>query len=232
MKTETLITTIAATNFDEASMNTIADSVKSQFPSLTVKANEFKFKRAVDKETKAETHREAVTLVVPYPTSVEAIVAILEKGGKELAMLQDAIEVIINDQVRELLYADTSINASNLDYSKCTWEYIANIPAAERKGNGIPKAAWEAFAADYLAIMPAVMGVEESKVAAAVKLYLGKLQAIKTNKPVLNAVIELLGMYAEKSPNAADHAECLSFLLDKASSFLNTDDSTLLANLL
>lgn len=199
---------------------------------IDTKAVEFKFKKSVDKTTGIETIRTPVELAIPYP-SVEGIVAILEAGGKELELLMESMQGVVNASARDILYDDTkgALNATNFPIDKLSWKYIANIPKVQRRGGGIPKETWDKFAVDYCEVMPGATNKSIEQVANAAKILVGKLQAVRTNEPVLNLLVEMLAVYAEKSPNIEDFAECVNFLTDKAEQFLNVSDEELLANL-
>jgi hypothetical protein len=212
-------------------MEAILANIKVNYDSsVNTKPVQFNFKKSVDKDTKIETVRNAVQLAMPYP-SIDGIVAILETGGKQLELLQEAIEKVINDAARELLYEDVTLSAATFPTDKISWDAISKQPKAQRKGGGIAKEIWEAFATDYINVMPAVTGKGIEQIANAAKILIGKLAQVKTNEPVLQLLIGQLAVYAENSPNATEFEECVEFLLGKADTFLNVSDAELLANL-
>lgn len=63
------------------------------------------------------------------------------------------------------------------------------------------------------------------------EILLNKFQAVKTNKPVLKLLKDQIGIYANTSPNTEQYSDCISFLVEKADTFLNLDEAALLANL-
>lgn len=212
-------------------MVSLTSSIKANFNcKVDVKATEFKFRKSVDKDTKIETLRKPVELAVPYP-SVEGIIDILEHGGKQLELLMDAVESVVNATARDMLYDDLSLTAATFPVDKLSWAAISEIPKAQRRGGGIPKETWDDFAADYIECMPSITGKSVQAVSNAAKLMLGKLQAAKTNEPVLNLVIEQLSVYMEHGPNSSEFIDCVDFLLKKAETFLNVSTEDLLANL-
>jgi hypothetical protein len=226
---ETLVIEVANPSAEE--MKALMADIKVNYDfDVVVKPTDFNFKKSKDKETGIETVRKTVQLAIPYP-SVQGILDILEKGGKSLELLIESMESVVNDQARSLLYEDTELNAANFPVDKLAWEFIANMPKAQRRGGGIPKDTWEAFVQDYCEVMPAVTGKTPEQVANASKLFMGKLQGAKTNEPVLKYLVEQLAIYSESSPNLADYVECVEFLLAKADTFLNISDEDLLANL-
>jgi len=194
------------------------------------KAVKFFFKKVVDKETKEEFKRPTVELELPVP-SVEGIIEILQQGGKALELLQDAVAEVVIGQARSIVNDREDISQSNFPLDKVLWEYIANLPKAERRGGGISKETWEAFSDDYVGVMPSVTGKSAEQVSNAAKILMNKFNLVKTNKPVLKLLKEQLAVYINSSPNAETYQECVEFLLNKADALLNMDEAALLANL-
>lgn len=199
---------------------------------VSTKAVEFKFKKSKDKVTGIETIRKPVELAIPFP-SIEGIVEILENGGKGLELLMEAVQGVVNAAARDILYDDTKgeLNASNFPVDRLAWDTIANIPKVQRRGGGIPKDTWDRFAVDYCEVMPQITGKTVDQVANAAKILVGKLTAVRTNEPVLKLLVDQLALYAASSPNIEDFAECVSYLSDKAETFLSVSDEELLGNL-
>lgn len=197
---------------------------------VDVKPISFRFKKTTDKETGIETVRHPVDLAIPVP-SIEGIIEILEKGEKGLELLMEAVEKVVTDRARDLLYDDHKLTAATFPVDQLSWEAIAALPKSQRRGGGIPKETWEEFAKDYIAVMPGVTGKTVEQVTNAAKILQNKLQAVKTNEPVLNLLVEQLTIYAENSPNLEEYKECVEFLVNKADQFLNTSEEELLANL-
>ena len=197
---------------------------------VDVKEYKFHFKTVRDKESGIETKRPTIELKLPVP-SVEGIIAILEAGGKQLELLQSAVSDIVVAQARSLLSDNENMTADNFPYAQCNWEFIANMPEAEKRGRGIPKEVWEEFAADYIEVMPSITGKTSEQVALAAKLFLNRFQQVKTNKPVIGKLREQLAIYANNSKQAENFADCIKFLDDKANDLLEADETALLANL-
>lgn len=197
---------------------------------VDVKEYKFHFKTVKDKESGIETKRPTIEMKLPVP-SVEGIIAILEAGGKQLELLQSAVSDIIVAQARSLLSDNENMTADNFPYAQCTWEFVANMPEAEKRGRGIPKEVWEEFAADYIEVMPSITGKTSEQVALAAKLFLNRFQQVKTNKPVIGKLREQLAIYANNSKQAENFADCIKFLDDKANDLLEADETALLANL-
>lgn len=181
------------------------------------------------KKDKLGNKRASVELKLPVP-SVEGIVAILEKGGKELELLQDAMYDVIRSQAAALVSDDEAIKQETFPVGKISWEAIANMPKADRRSSSIDQAVWEAFAKDYIEVMPGVTGKSAEAVTNATVVYLKKFSIVKTNKDVLGKLKEQLALYLEHSKNAEQFAEILDLLVSKADSYLQANDVELLVS--
>ena len=206
-------------------------NVQANFDNTVDKvAVKFNFRRVKDEATGLESKRPSVEIELPL-LSVEGIVAAFQAGGKQLDLIVEAVRDVQIARARELINEKEDINAENFPYAELSWEVIANLPKAERRGGGIPKETWEEFAKDYIAVMPEAAGKTVEQITNMAKILMGKLNAIKTNEPVLQLVVEQLGIYAEATENMEDYADCVAFLLNKAETFLNVSEEELLANL-
>lgn len=193
----------------------------------TVDVRDFKFNF---KKDELGNKRASVELKLPVP-SVEGVIAILQNGGKGLELLLDSVADVIAAQARTIVNDKEDISQDTFPTSQIMWDFIANLPKAERRGGGISKELWEAFALDYTAVMPAVTGKSIEAVGNAAKIYLNKFNAVKTNKPVLKLLKDQLSLYLVNSTNAETYVDCVDFLLNKADTLLAMDDAALLSNL-
>jgi len=208
----------------------ICADIKANYNSqVNVKPVVFRFKTSKDADG-VELKRDALELPIPYP-SVQGIVDILEAGGKDLELLQDAVDSIITAQARIMITDDHGINAVNLDTSKLSWSAIANMPKAERSGGGIAKEVWEDFANDYIKTMPEVTGKGVEPITRAAKILQGKFASVKTNVEVINFLLTQIALYVENSKRVDEFTSCVEFLVDKADKLVNTTPEELLANL-
>ena len=206
-------------------------NVQANFDNTVDKvAVKFNFRKVKDESTGLETKRPSVEIELPL-LSVEGIIAAFQAGGKQLDLIVEAVRDVQIARARELVNEKEDINAENFPYAELNWEVIANLPKAERRGGGIPKETREEFANDYIAVMPSATGKSLDQITNASKILLNKFQAVKTNKPVLKLLKDQIGIYANTSPNAEQYSDCISFLVEKADTFLNLDEAALLANL-
>lgn len=196
------------------------------FPGVAMAERKFHFKK-----NELGDKRPSVTLALPLLT-IEGLIAALEDTKKQEIILSAVNELIV-DQARIQVGDDNNpVNSQEqLDVSKLSFDYIANLPPAERRGGGIAKEIWEAFGKDYLAVMPAVTGKTAEQCGNAAKLFLAKFQPCKTNKPVLKKLQELLALYAGTTSNLEEFQDCVKFLDSKITDLLNADEASLLANL-
>jgi hypothetical protein len=213
-------------------MSAITASIKANYDfDVSVKPVNFNFKKSKDKDTGIETNRNTVQLPIPYP-SVQGLINIIETGGKGLELVMEAMESVVNTAARDLLYDNLDMNAANFPADKVAWDFISKLPKAQRKGGGIPKEVWEAFAASYCEIMPEATGKSMEQVANAAKMLQNKFSAVKTNMPVLNLLVEQLCVYTDAAgEDASEFQECIDFLVEKADMLLNVSPESLLAAL-
>jgi len=211
--------------------NQVQSAVQANFDNtVDVKEFKFHFKTQKDKDSGIETKRPTVELKLPIP-SVEGVIKILEAGGKQLELLLTAVQDVVVAQARNILNENDNMTGNTFPLDQTLWDFIANMPEAEKRGRGIPKEMWEEFAADYIEVMPAVTGKTAEQVALAAKLFLNKFQQVKTNKPVVGKLREQLAIYANNSKQAENYADCIKFLDEKAEALLQADETALLANL-
>lgn len=192
-----------------------------------VDAKDFKFHFRKDE---LGNKRPSVELKLLVP-SVEGVVAILQNGGKGLELLMDTVSDVIAAQARSIVDENLEVTQETFPLDKVTWDFIANLEKAARRGGGIPKETWEAFAADYIEVMPSITGKTPEQVGNAAKILLNKFSSVKTQKPVLKLLKDQLGLYTTNSANAEQYTECVDFLLNKADTLLNMTEADLLANL-
>ena len=190
----------------------------------------FRFKKTKDEATGLESQRPTVELELPLIT-VEGAIAAFNAGDKQLELIIETMRDIQIARAREIINEKEDITTETFPYAQLSWEAIANLPKAERRGGGISKETWEEFAKDYIAVMPGVTGKDVEKITNAAKIFLNKFNAIKTNKPVIKMLKDQLGLYITNSPNAETYADCVEFLTNKAQALLDISDADLLANL-
>lgn len=207
-------------------MNTTATPAT---PSVSLVEMKFRFKK-----DKMGNQRPTVELKdVPVPNE-NYIIEILEKGpvarNKELKLLLEVMAGTVRSAAAAIVSDDEKITADNFPMEKVSWEAIANQERAERAT--ISQETWEAFAKEYLEIMPALTNKTPEQLGNAIQVYLKKFAIIKTNKKVLEKLKEQLTIFVENTKNGEDFADIIELLQGKLELYLNSNDVELLvANL-
>ena len=179
--------------------------------------------------------RESVELAIPA-LETDDLLAIIEKGGKSLELLLEAANDVIYQAMRDVI-ADAIETKKALDqalvdtsHQHLDWEAIANKPKAERRGAGISKEEYEAFAADYCAVMPMVQGDKSAEqIATAAKHLSNKFANCRFNKPVIGTLRTYLAAWYSNTPNKEDFATVYEALDNRAETLLNADEAGKLA---
>lgn len=183
------------------------------------------------KADKLGNKRNSIELDLQVP-SVEGIIAAIEKGGKELELVKEAVASIVIQQARDIVNERLDITQDTFPQDQISWTAISAIEPKARTGGGIPQDQWEAFSEDYITVMPAATGKTAEQIGLAAKILLSKFTGqYKTNKPVLGKLKEQLGIYLTASPRADEFSDCIDFLVAKADRLLNMSEEDLLANL-
>lgn len=228
----------------ENTQNTAAETEEKVVPPHpSVAAVKAKFDNLVDFRTQTvhfKTDKElgikrpSFDVAMPVP-SIEGIVSILENGGKPLELLQEAMESLVYSQLRsqinDLLEKGGDIDASSIDVSKLTWDYIASLSKEDKKAAQISKETWDAFTTDYVEVVTRVTGKEVEKVALAARNFVTKLTKVRGKKAVLKFLAGQLDIWFASSEKSEDFSDVYSFLSKKLSEFLQEDEDSLLANL-
>jgi len=208
----------------------MTDTVQTIAPSFDKTADQADFKFRFKKD-KLDNQRPTVEIKGLVP-SVEGIVVILEKGGKGLSLLQDAMYDVIRNQLASEVADNEKFDQAFYDANaaKYSWEAIANIDRQDRRAASISEETWAAFAKDYIEVMPGVTNKSIEAVTNATIVYLKKFSIIKTDKTSINKLLPQLALYIEHSPNAEQFTEILDLLNRKAEGYLGADDVEKLVN--
>ena len=181
------------------------------------------------KKDKLGNKRPSVELKLPVP-SVEGLVNIIERGGKGLELLQEAMYDTVRAQAANIVSDDEKVTQTTFPSAQVLWDVIANMPKADRRSNAIDASAWEAFAKDYIDIMPSLTGKSTEAVTNATMVYLKKFSFVKTNKDVISKLKDQLALYLEHSKNTEQFQDILDLLLTKADTYLNANEVELLVS--
>ncbi len=181
------------------------------------------------KKDKLGNKRPQVKGTIGVP-SVEGFIAIIEAGGKQFELLQDAAFDLIRSVVAEDVGANESLkDLAELDHSKYSWEAIANMPKEDRRSSAIPEETWKAFADDYIKVMQPLTGKSLEAVTNATVVYLKKFAPWKSDKKTITLLKQQLAIYAEQ-PSAEQFAEILDTLIRRADTYLAANDLSAVAS--
>lgn len=189
---------------------------------VDMKEASFRFKK-----DKMGNQRATVKGSIPVP-SVEGFIAIIEAGGKQLELLQDAAYDVVRAVVGEAVGQNENLKSlDELDLTQYSWEKIANMPKEDRRSSSIPEEVWKAFAEDYIKVMPGVTGKTQEACSNATLVYLKKMAPVKTDKKILNLLKQQLAIYVEQ-PSAEQYSEILDVLTRRIETYLAADDIALI----
>lgn len=169
---------------------------------------------------------------LPIPT-VNGFLQILEAGGKELELLGAAAYDVVYGQLRNLVNEirvknpEGTITPEMIDAAKLTWSFIATIPPGERRGLGISEEDWEAFSADYRAIMPKVTGKDKDRVEKHVQLFKKKFGPCRNDKKALGVLKDMLNMWAANTSSMEENEDVYEYLSKRVDTLLAEDEKVL-----
>lgn len=198
----------------------------------------FNFKSTTNKETKEVIPaRPKLTLQIPVPT-FNGVIAALSSEPADNAVIQNYLMRLVKDDIITAARYQVSddekpvMDQESLDLSKLTLHFLATQPESERRGGGIPKETWEAFETCYVAVKTAA-GKDAEKATNAAKLFVKKLQPIRTQKQILNFLRNELDSWftAASKDQQEEFSSIYEYLMKKADDFLKADEASLLANL-
>ena len=192
----------------------------------------FKKRKAEGVDAGQEPEKRAPVILTLPVLTFDGLVESM-KDEKVVNLVLDSVNDLIREAARQQINDDDKpVNRQDeLDLSKLNITFIANQPKSERTGGGISKETWEAFEQDYVEVMPAASGKSKERVEKAAKLFVARLNPVKSEKTVLKFLQEQLALWASTTPNAEDFTEVFQFLDNKITNLLNRDSQELLAAL-
>jgi hypothetical protein len=222
---------------NDTTENTAPEIQANYDANIEMRPYKFSFKTVVLKDDDGKeigkSKRPTVELNLPVP-SVQGLIQAIEVGGTQLALLQEAAENIILARAREIINEREDVSQENFPFDLITWEAIANMPASEKRGRGIPKETWDEFSVDYISVMPALTGKTEKQISAAAEILLDKFNKLKTNrdyKKIVRLLLDQLAIYINNSANAETYMECVTFLTEKGNKILTAEEVSIIDSL-
>lgn len=161
---------------------------------------------------------------------VEGLIDILQRGDKkEVELVMEQCNLAFRDVLADKVGDDETFDQAKYDAMKLDWAAIATMPKEDRRVSSIAKEVWEAFAADYIAIMPGLTNTTVEATTLATEIYAKKMAPAKTNKKVLEKLQQRLAIYADNSQKAEEFAEILELLNRRCETYLKADQPELVA---
>lgn len=199
------------------------DKISAAFGEFA-KAEQFKFTFKSRKVTDASGNTQVipaaapVEMVAPVPT-LAGLIEILNQGGAGATFLLEVAADAVFDYTKSIL---SDINPADYDPLKLSWETIASAPREDGR-KGISKERWAEFKEDYCAVMAQVSGLSAAQIENAAKFFVAKLAPVKSNKPRLLRLQELLGLYLSNSANA--DIQICEYLAARIDEYLKLEDA-------
>lgn len=221
-------------------------AIKANFDE-TVDSEKFKFRF---KKDKLGNQRPTIEFEAAVP-SVEGIIQILSKGGKDLALLKEAVVDVVRGAytayfgdnetatakeatAATVKYKVKDANGVEVEHEvpAFSWEGIANQPASDRRASTISDEDWTGFAEDYVAIMPALTAKTVEQITTALFVFTKKLAPVKQNKEILKVLQAQFAIYVNNTKKGEQFAEIVELLTRKFETYLSANDiEALISNL-
>lgn len=171
----------------------------------------------------------AVELVIPFLTLDSVVDIINSNDEKQQSLLLEAVNSVILGQARSLVDEDPEkARTEGIDLTQLTWDFISKIPPATRRGGGIADEVWEAFTADYVAVMQH-HGKTKEKAETGAKLLAKRFAPVKDNKKVIKVLTENLLLWYTNTDKAEDFQQVYEALISKSGTLLEKDEEAIIA---
>ena len=182
------------------------------------------------KKDKLGNKRNNVTINAKVLT-VDGLIDVLQRGDeKEVDLVMEQCNLAFRSVLADYVGNDETFDQAKYDALKLDWTFIANMPKEDRRSSSIAPEIWEAFAADYISIMPALTNTTVEATTLATEIYAKKMAPAKTNKKVLEKLQQRLAIYADNSQRAEEFTEILELLDRRCKTYLSSDQPELVAD--
>jgi hypothetical protein len=170
----------------------------------------------------APIQRKAVEVDVPYMDSAALSSVLASNDPKQVELLLEAANAVIYEQMRKQIDEQPNyqeVDLTKLDFAKVSWAAIANMPKAERISTAVSDETWEAFKADYVAVMVAATGKSKEVVSNAAKIIAAEFKPVRDNPAKLATLETYLDTWFTSTANGADFASLYERLSKKVKDF-------------
>lgn len=175
--------------------------------------------------TKEGYKRPTVSLELMVPTAEGVAELLMAEDAKVVSLVVDTVAAVITSYVRGFVDADSDFDQAKLnalmEEGKISIEAIANLPKSER--STLTKEDLEAFAKDYIAVMPGVTGKSVEKVTAAASLFIERYKRAAGDNAVLTVLRDQLSIFVDNAaPEMLEtHERAISYLATKVEELLS-----------
>lgn len=215
-----------------SAQETVLTQVEMRFRGKTVMENG---KPKLDEKTGEKIvvkERENFSLQLPLLT-MQGLMGIAQEGSEKA---KDALLLAINSVIiaQAKKQVDEGVNAqSELDLTKLSWEVIAELSASDLSDSSAApsKEVLEKLAADYIAIMPTVLGVSTEVAKAAAKEFQNKFRTVKLRPDLLERLHGRLVSWFSSTEKTEEFAEAFEWLSNKATSYIEEGRKASMADL-
>lgn len=175
--------------------------------------------------TKDGVKRPTVTLEYNVPNAEGVAELLVSEDAKVVALVVEVVGALLTSHIRGYVDADMDFDQAKLDAliseGKVSIATIANLPKSER--SMLTKEDLEAFAADYVAIMPGVTGKPVEKVQAAAGLFIERYKRAAGDQDVLAVLKGQLGVFIDNAGEEVltKHERAITFLANKVDELMS-----------
>lgn len=201
------------------------------------KKTKFYFKSRKEMQKQPDGTEKEVVIPKPDPVelpipelSLEDVINIATgEDQKQKDLLLEAVNNIVFAQARSLVDDDPEkARKEGIDNSQLSWEFIANMPPATRRGGGIPDEVWDEFVKDYVEVMQH-HGKTKEKAETGAKILAKRFNPVKDNKKVVKALQENVMLWYTNTSKQEDFMQVYETLTSKADTLLAKDEDAVLA---
>lgn len=173
-----------------------------------------------------------VAVHLPEPKD-EDLINYIATGGKEKEFLRNVVREAIKAAARGQINAyreenpDAVVTPNVLDLTKLTFSHVATMDAPAPE---IAEEVWTSFFEDYKAVMVA-LAVAPERIQKHIVLFKSQFRTCRYDKPALGVLNDRLNLWAAKTENMDDNAECFKVLHDKLDKYMKAEEKNLVAAL-
>lgn len=152
------------------------------------------------------------------PTAAE-LAAFLQEGCPEQETILSIVEDFIFGEAQAVISANPGLSTSDFPLDKISFSYLARLPK-EVKTRGLDKEEVAAFVADFIEVMPGIIGQSPQWGQLAGSVLEKRFATIKSDRVAQTKMRGYLDIYVSKAPRAEVFATVLSVLVKRLDELL------------